>query len=243
LTQVFTADDVKAQLARFADPQRAAHSQKYFKTAAGEYGEGDRFIGLTVPNGRKVAKEFRWLELAEINELLQSPIHEHRLCALHILVLQFQAAVKRNQLETQREIYDLYMAALEAKAINNWDLVDTSAPYIVSGYLFDKDRSRLYELTKDERLWHRRTGILGSFGFIARGDASTSLELCAMVLDDKRDLIHKAAGWMLREVGKRVSVELLREFLARHVHEMPRTMLRYAIEHLPEAERQKWLKA
>ncbi len=232
-----TAETVKAQLQELATPARAAASQRYFKTGPGQYGEGDVFIGVTVPDGRKVARANRALALAEIEKLAQSAIHEHRLCALHLLVDRF----KRGDVAQREQIVEFYLALVDAGRVNNWDLVDTSAPYILGGWLIGRDPSLLTQLAANQELWHRRVGIMGTFGLIAAGESSIALEICESVLEDKRDLIQKAAGWMLREVGSRVSKTQLRDFLASHAAIMPRTMLRYAIEHLDADERKRWM--
>jgi len=232
-----SAETVRAQLQALADPERAVNSQRYFKTGPGQYGEGDVFIGVTVPAGRKVARANSNLAQAEIEKLAASPIHEHRLCALHILVENF----KRGDAATREQIVEQYLRLVEAGRVNNWDLVDTSAPYILGGWLIGRDPSLLTQLAANHELWHRRVGIMGTFGLIAAGESSIALKICESVLDDKRDLIQKAAGWMLREVGARVSKTELRDFLASHAAIMPRTMLRYAIEHLDADERQRWM--
>lgn len=227
---------VQSGLQRVSSPARAKANTWFFKTAPGEYGHGDRFLGNTVPQVRAVAKQFRDLPLAGILSTLQSPWHEERLCALLILVGQFQRA----KTEAAREaIVKAYLGHL--KWVNNWDLVDGSAGYILGVWLRDHDRAILYKLLKSKRLWDRRVAIIATQGLINAGESKDTLKLAAMLLDDKEDLMHKATGWMLREVGKRVSLEDLRGFLSKHAATMPRTMLRYAIEKMSPSERAKWM--
>ena len=208
---------------------------RFFKTGPGQYGEGDRFIGVTVPTTRKVAKEFKNLPLAEVKCLLHSDIHEERLLALVILVGRFE----KGDEAARKRIYDLYLA--NTKHINNWDLVDLSAPRIVGAYLETRSRKPLDCLAKSASLWERRISILATGWFIHYGEFADTLRIAEKLLHDKEDLIHKAVGWMLREVGKR-DVALLEEFLGRHCRVMPRTMLRYAIERFPEEKRRKYMK-
>ncbi len=233
-----TAASVREALAAFASPKRAAELQWFFKTEPGGYGEGDRFLGLTVPQSREVAKQFRDLSAAELFELANSPWHEHRLCALHIMVLQFQSAKSD---ETRAELAELYWRLLDANLVNNWDLIDTSAPYIGAWWL-DRDDAleACSQLARHEEIWHRRAGIMFTFAFIRAGRLEPTWQIAELLLADKHDLIHKAVGWMLREAGKR-DLDGLRVFLDEHVSRMPRTMLRYAIEKLPEPERKAWL--
>jgi 3-methyladenine DNA glycosylase AlkD len=209
--------------------------QRFFKTGAGEYAEGDRFIGVTVPPIRKLAQDYRDLPLQEIHSLLCSAIHEERLLALLLMVSQFQ---RGNKLQRQT-LYRLYLAS--TGQINNWDLVDVSAEHIVGGWLFDRSRKPLYKLARSASLWERRIAIMATFHFIKRGEFSETLRLAERLINDEHDLIHKAVGWMLREVGKREQgVE--EAFLQQHYRIMPRTMLRYAIEKFPEQRRQAYLK-
>jgi 3-methyladenine DNA glycosylase AlkD len=225
---------VRRRLRAFADSGRAASVARFFKTGAGEYGEGDRFLGLQVPQLRIVEREFRSLSLRDIRSLLASPWHEERLLALVILVDQFGHGD-----DAQRKaIYALYMASTDR--INNWDLVDASAPQIVGGYLERRSRAPLHRLAKSKSVWERRIAIIATQHFIRLGDFDQTLALATALLDDKHDLIHKAAGWMLREVGKRDRTRL-EIFLRKNVTRMPRTMLRYAIERFPTAVRRKYL--
>jgi 3-methyladenine DNA glycosylase AlkD len=225
-----TAKKVQSRLRSLADPEVAAASARFFKTGPGAYGDGDVFIGVRVPAIRKVAKEFKALPLPEIETLLHSEIHEERLLALVILVGQFE----KGDDTTRKRIYDLYLA--NTGHINNWDLVDLSAPQIVGGYLETRSRKPLDRLVKSASLWERRISILATHRFIRHGDFADTIRLAEKLLGDKEDLIHKAVGWMLREVGKR-DVAVLEEFLGKHCRVMPRTMLRYAIERFPEKER------
>ncbi len=222
------------RLRSLADPKVAAVLARFFKTGPGQYGEGDRFIGVKVPTTRKVAKEFKSLPLAEVECLLHSEIHEERLLALVILVGQFE----KGDDATRKTIYNLYLA--NTRHINNWDLVDLSAPQIVGGYLEDRSRRPLDRLVKSASLWERRISILATHWFIRHGDFADTLRIAEELLGDKQDLIHKAVGWMLREVGKR-DVTVLEEFLGQHCRVMPRTMLRYAIEQFSEKKRRKYM--
>lgn len=233
-----TSKDVTNALKKIADPKIAEHSKRFFKSGPGEYGEGDQFLGIRVPNQRNIAKKYRKLPFGEIEKLLQSEYHEVRLTAIYLLVYKYQ---KSKEFEKKQEIYEFYMNHLEA--VNNWDLVDSSAKYIAGHFLFeyDRDRSILYELSDSEDLWERRIAIMTTFYFVDQGDFDLTLELAEKYLDAPEDLIHKASGWMLREIGKQ-NEELLRNFLNKHYQEMPRTMLRYAIEKLDEPVRQMYLK-
>lgn len=221
-------------LRSLGSPEQAAVLARFFKTGPGQYGEGDRFIGVKVPVIRKVAKDFRHLSPPEIESLLHSAIHEERLLALVILVGQFE----KGDDGTRKSIYDLYLA--NTPYINNWDLVDLSAPQIVGGYLETRSRKPLDRLAKSASLWERRISIVATHRFIRHGEFSDTLRIAERLLGDKEDLIHKATGWMLREVGKR-DVAALEEFLGKHCRVMPRTMLRYAIERLTEENRRKYL--
>jgi 3-methyladenine DNA glycosylase AlkD len=228
------ARHAQRRLRSLGSPAVAAVSARFFKTGPGQYGEGDRFVGVRVPVIRKVAREFQSLALREIRTLLHSDIHEERLLALLILVAQFQ----RGNDDLQRRIFDLYLA--NTACVNNWDLVDLSAPPIVGGYLATRPRSLLYRLTRSSSLWERRIAVLATFHFIRQGDRDDTLRVAEMLLQDPEDLIHKAVGWMLREVGKR-DLAAEEEFLKQHGRAMPRTMLRYAIERFPEWKRRGYL--
>ena len=219
-----------------ADRRRAEGTARFFKCGPGEYGEGDRFIGVTVPAQRAIAKRFRELPLDDADALLASPIHEERLTALLILVDRFN---RSRDDRLRKQIFHLYVKRLPC--INNWDLVDLSAEHIVGGWLADKPRDLLERLARSKRLWSRRVAMLATFHYVQRGDHREAIRIATLLVDDTHDLIHKAVGWMLREVDKRASHEALTTFLARYAATMPRTMLRYAIERLPAAERAKWM--
>jgi 3-methyladenine DNA glycosylase AlkD len=230
-----TANDIRVKLKSFGSPARAEMSKRYFKTGPGQYGEGDIFYGNSAAAMRGLARDYQALAEDEILKLLCSPFHEERAVALLIFVRRFAKADSA----TRQRIYELYLA--HTAFINNWDLVDVSAPHVVGAYLADKSRKPLYRLGRSRSLWERRISIVATFHFIRQNDFSDTLELSQRLLADKEDLIHKAAGWMLREVGKR-DTDAARTFLAEHYQRMPRTMLRYAIERFPEAERQAYLK-
>jgi 3-methyladenine DNA glycosylase AlkD len=230
-----TASAVRQALHAQASPARVAGVTRYFKCGPGEYGEGDTFIGVTVPTQRTVARRFRDLSLGETDTLLTSSIHEERNTALFILVDQFTGGDER----TRGRIFRLYMRRL--RFVNNWDLVDTSAAAIVGGWLEDKPRGLLDRLARSKQLWSRRVAMIATFHYIHRGDHRDAVRIAAILVNDSHDLIHKAVGWMLREVDKRASPAALTTFLNRHAATMPRTMLRYAIERLPEAKRKRWM--
>lgn len=226
---------IQSRVRAMADPSQAAVLARFFKTGPGEYGEGDVFVGVRVPVLRKLAKECRALPLKEAERLLGSAVHEERLVALLIWV--FQAA--HGEETDKRRIYGRYLARA-AKHINNWDLVDLSAPQLVGAYLRDKSHAPLDRLARSKNLWERRISILATLHFIRNGQFDDTLRIAERLLGDGEDLIHKAVGWMLREVGKR-NQRVLERFLRQHHAAMPRTMLRYAIERLPEQRRQMYL--
>ncbi len=231
------ADAILARLRRLGDPIRATQSQRFFKTGPGEYGEGDRFLGLTVPVVRELTRRHEALPLDQIERLLDAEWHEARLLALLILVRRFES---RRATETEREaIYHLYLRRLDR--VNNWDLVDTSAPQIVGGWLATRSRAPLRRLARSSVMWERRVAMLATFHDIRQGDPAEALIIARVLRDDPHDLIHKAVGWMLREIGQRVDTRVLRDFLDEHAPRLPRTMLRYAIERLPEATRRHYL--
>lgn len=221
---------------QFASPADAKFLQGYFKTGPGEYGAGDQFVGIRVPVLRRLAKEFHSLPRRDVIALLQSPIHEERLLALIVMVNAYEGGDKTEQ----AEICELYLEQLAR--VNNWDLVDSSAPYILGPHLCERPRKILFRLAHSENLWHRRVAMLATFHFIRSKDFADALRLAELLRDDGHDLMHKAVGWMLREIGKR-DVAVLKQFLQRHAALMPRTMLRYAIEKLPERERKRYLRA
>lgn len=230
-----SASAIKKRLREYSDKKKAALLQGFFKTGPGEYAEGDIFIGVMVPYTRKVASEFCDISLSEAEKLLNSPIHEERLTALLILVAKFRLAGE----EDREKIYRLYLK--NYKRINNWDLVDLTAYHIIGCHLKDKDKETLYELARSGNMWKRRMAILATFYYIRENDFKESMKIADMLLNDKEDLIHKAVGWMLREVGKRDQA-LLESFLDKRCTKMPRTMLRYSIERFPESKRQAYLK-
>lgn len=229
--------ELKKDILAVADKGKAILVAGYFKTYEGGYGAGDKFYGLTVPVSRKIAKKYKTLTLDKVAQLLASPMHEERQIALLILADQFGSGNE----EKKKEIYDFYLSHLEG--INNWDLIDGSADKIVGGYLLDKkDRSILVKLAKSENIWHKRISIIATFAFIKEKKESVdTFTIAKILLHDKHDLIHKAVGWMLREVGKRVSQKDEEEFLKENYKNMPRTMLRYAIEKFPERKRMNYL--
>ena len=232
-----TAASVQADLAAVSSPEDAKFLAGYFKTGPGGYGEGDIFLGVRVPESRRIAKQYRGLPLEELDILLDSPIHEHRLCALHIIVGQFQRAKTDRQRE---ELFDFYLDAAMRGRINNWDLVDTSAPYMGAWLVAHPRKTMILNLARSEKLWERRLAIMFTFANIRALDFGVPQHISMILLNDKHDLIHKAVGWMLREIGNR-DLEVLRAFLAKHHKTMPRTMLRYAIEKLSAEERAKWM--
>lgn len=233
------AADVRKELKSMADPDKAAILQRFFKTGPGYYGEGDIFIGVMVPQSRQIAKKFSQLPLREIRTLLYSHVHEERLVALLILAWRYSSSL--NSMEKE-EIAKFYLEHI--KQVNNWDLVDLSAPNILGAHLVDRDDRRrrlLYRLAGSENVWERRIAILATLHFIRNDDFSETLKIAGMMLHDMHDLIHKAVGWMLREVGKR-DAAAEEAFLEKYCSVMPRTMLRYAIERLPESKRRRYKK-
>jgi 3-methyladenine DNA glycosylase AlkD len=221
-----SAERIRKDLRASGDPARAKVIQSFFKTGPGQYGEGDVFLGVTVPQSRKIAKAHRAVDLGVVRELVHSRIHEERLVGLLILVSKYKSG--------EDGIVDFYLENLGQ--VNNWDLVDLSAPCILGAALADKDRSLLFKLARSDSLWERRIAIVATYHFIRRNEFGETIKIAEILLHDKHDLIHKAVGWMLREVGKR-SLPALEKFLARHHSAMPRTMLRYAIERMPEKKR------
>jgi 3-methyladenine DNA glycosylase AlkD len=226
---------LKQDLKKASDKKQAALLQRFFKTSEGQYGAGDVFLGIKVPIQRAICKNYgSKLTLDDIQELLNDNIHEHRLCALFALVAQYKKADEKQK----KKIYRFYLK--NTKRINNWDLVDLSAHKIVGDYLLDKDRKILYKLAKSKNLWEKRISIISTFAFIAKGQLKDSIKISELLLKDKHDLIHKAVGWVLREVGKK-DVKVLEKFIQKHYKDMPRTMLRYSIEKFPEKKRKKYL--
>ncbi len=220
---------------RLKNPAKAKHLSRFFKTGKGEYGEGDVFLGIVVPLQRQLSRKYQDLNLKDLQTLLFSKVHEYRLTALIILVLKFNKADEKEQ----KEIVDFYLK--NTKKINNWDLVDLSCHHILGKYFFNKDRKIFYKLARSENLWEKRISVISTFDFIRNNQFEDSLKIAEILLHDKHDLIHKAVGWMLREVGKR-DLKTEEEFLKKHYKKMPRMMLRYAIEKFPEEKRQWYLK-
>jgi len=227
-------ESLKKELQELADEKQAEILQRFFKTGKGEYGEGDIFLGIKVPVQRDVAKKYFGLSLPKIQELLKSNIHEHRLIGLIILSNKY----KESKEEDQANIFNFYLK--NTKNINNWDLVDVTAPNIVGHFLSDKKKNILYNLARSNNLWERRIAIVSTFNFIRKQEFEDTLALSEILLDDKHDLMHKAVGWMLREVGKKDEA-VLEAFLKQHYKVMPRTMLRYSIERFDEDKRKKYL--
>lgn len=227
-----TAAAIRRRLRALGDPEGAIGAARFFKTGPGQYGEGDRFYGLNAAAIRKVEREFAALSLDEIEKLLESEWHEERLVALLLMVRRYRT--------DPESIYEMYLRRTDR--INNWDLVDCSAADIVGAHLMDRSRAPLKKLAKSKSLWERRIAIVATYYFIKRGESDETLAIAELLLGDEQDLIHKAAGWMLREVGKRVSQEAEEAFLRRHAPRMPRTMLRYAIERFPEELRLEFMR-
>ncbi len=228
--------NIQKDLQALSNKTKAAFVQGYFKTGKGEYGEGDIFLGITVPQQRIVAKKYyAVLDFSDFQKLLESQIHEYRFTCLEMLVFKFE---KSKDEKSRKQIFNFYIK--NKKYINNWDLVDTSSPYIVGGYLHDKDKSLLYKLAQSKNIWDRRIAIVATYNFIKKQQYTETLKISEILLHDTHDLIHKAVGWMLREVGNK-SVEIEEEFLKKHYKQMPRTMLRYAIEKFPKEVRKLYL--
>lgn len=232
--------NLRKELRELADSEKAKILQRFFKTGKGEYGEGDIFLGITVPKSRNVAKKFLDLSFNELQDLLNSKSHEERFVALLILTYNFEKAEKNNDGLSMKKIYDFFMANAELGNINNWDLVDVTTPKIVGKYLLHKDRSILYDFINSKNLWKKRISLLSTFWFIRSNDFGDSLKFAQILLNDKHDLIHKAVGWMLREVGKK-DEKVLKDFLKKNYKKMPRTMLRYSIEKFDEKTRKRYL--
>jgi 3-methyladenine DNA glycosylase AlkD len=223
------------ELKTLSDIQIAEHAQRFFKTGKDEYGEGDKFLGIRVPILRKKAEQYKYLSLEEISHLLQSQFNEIRLISLFILIKSYEKSDHKHK----EEIVNLYIGNIAF--INNWNLVDASAPKILGDYLMNKKKTLLYRLASSNNLWERRIAIMSTFNFIKKGLYKDTIKIAAILINDKEDLIHKAVGWMLREVGKRdFNIEV--SFLNKYADKMPRTMLRYSIEKFPEGLRKEYLK-
>lgn len=230
------SDQIRLELNKYGNKEKAAFLPKFFQAFPGGYGEGDYFIGVTVPEQRRIARRhFRPVLLNELEDLIRDPVHECRLTALFILVLKYERAKTENE---KQAIVDYYLGNIDH--INNWDLVDSSAYKILGAHLFEKERNLLYELARSGKLWRQRIAIIATLYFIRNFDFTDTLELAALLLDHEHDLIHKAVGWMLREVGNR-DHEIEYRFLKDHYKVMPRTMLRYAIEKFDPKLRKKFL--
>lgn len=228
-------NQLKKDLNKLKNPARVKILARFFKTGKGQYGEGDIFLGITVPLQRQVVKKYLDLSLKDLRDLLNNKIHEYRLTGILILVEKYRKGDER----VKKQIFNFYLKNIQY--INNWDLVDISAPKIIGDYLLDKDRKILYQLVRSKSLWERRISVLATFRFIKENQFKDSLKIAEILLNDAHDLIHKAVGWMLREVGKKDQIEEER-FLLRYHQKMPRTMLRYAIERFKENKRQFYLK-
>lgn len=225
--------DLKNDLNNLGNSEKVKPLGRFFKTGKGEYGEGDKFLGVSVPDQRKIAKKYQDLGLNNIQKLLDSKFHEYRQVALIILTHKYKKA------EDKKNIADFYLK--NTKNINNWDLVDISAPKILGDYLLDKDRSVLYKLAKSKNLWEKRIAILSTYAFIKNGQFDDALKIAEILLNDQHDLIHKAVGWMLREIGNKNQI-VEERFLRKHYKNMPRTMLRSAIEKFDEKKRKFYMK-
>lgn len=228
-------NDIKRDLRNYANRKLAEHSQVFFKTGEGEYGEGDKFLGITVPNSRKVANKYKSIGLNDVQLLLSSKHHEERLVALLILINKYE----KGSQNVKQQIFDLYLK--NTHHINNWDLVDVSAYKIVGKHLLKSNRKILYSLSASTSLWERRISIIATYEFIKQNDFKDTLKLAKRFINDTEDLIHKAVGWMLREIGKR-DINTVDKFLNENYEKMPRVMLRYAIEKFSDKERQEYLK-
>ncbi len=230
-------EDIKKELQKYINPEKAVHYPKFFQAYEGGYGEGDKFIGVTVPNQRKVAKKYyKTISIKDVEKLLQQDIHEYRQTALFILTYKYE---KSEETGRKKEIVDIYISNTDY--INNWDLVDSSAYKILGDYLFDKDKKLLYKMANSSNMWEQRIAIIATLNFIKKGNFEDTLNISKSLIDHDHDLIHKAVGWMLREVGKK-NYDVEYNFLIKYYKNMPRTMLRYSIEKFDEEVRQKFLK-
>ena len=228
-------EEIRKAIKRLSNKEYAARLQKYFKTGKGEYGEGDKFLGIRVPVIRKMAKKYRDISINEAAGFIQSPYHEERMFSLLVLIGLFKRANARDQ----KRAYSLYLS--NTKYVNKWDLVDVSAGRIVGAYLLDRDKKPIYVLARSKNIWERRISIMSTSCFIGNNGFHDTLNIAEMLLDDREDLIHKAVGWLLRETGNR-NIGLEEKFLRKHCKRMPRTMLRYAVEKFPEGKRKSYLK-
>lgn len=229
------AEDVIKDVRKEADPAKVEILSRFFKTRKGEYGEGDLFLGVKVPPLRKISKKYKGLPLPELQKIVKSKYHEERLLGFFILCETFQKTPE----EDRNKLHQFYLKNL--KYVNNWDIVDLSSREMIGDYLLDKKRDILYKLAKSENLWERRISIISTYAFIRKQDFKDALKISEILLKDKEDLIHKAVGWMLREIGNR-SLKPETDFLDKHASSMPRTMLRYAVEKFPDKLRTKYMK-
>jgi len=233
--------DLISELKKYKNKEKEAFYPKFFKTGKGEYGEKDIFLGVSVPNSRKVAIKFQNINLNEIKKLIHNEIHEVRLCALLILTEKYEKEKQKQNIQNQKKIFEFYLENL--KGVNNWDLVDTSSYKIIGEYLKEKstkEREILYKFAKSNDLWKKRIAIISTFAFIKNNDFEDTIKISEILLNDKHDLIHKAVGWMLREMGKK-DIKSLEIFLEKHARKMPRTALRYSIEKFEEKKRKYYL--
>jgi 3-methyladenine DNA glycosylase AlkD len=228
-------DQLREDMRKLSSPEKARVLSRFFKTGKGDYGEGDTFLGIMVPDQRSTAKKYPDLSMNDLRRLISSGMHEERLVCLFILINRYKKADNRGK----KEVVDFYLTNI--RYINNWDLVDLSSGPILGDHLIDGDRSMLYEMAKSDDLWERRIAVISTFAFIRENDFGDTLRIAEMLLNDRHDLIHKAVGWMLREIGKRDQAKE-EEFLKQHYKKMPRTMLRYAIERFDEDKRKYYLK-
>ncbi|MFZ0454278.1 MAG: DNA alkylation repair protein [Ignavibacteriaceae bacterium] len=227
--------ELKQTVKNNSNKQQAIILQRFFKTGKGEYGEGDVFAGIKVPLSRKIANDFKDLDFTDLQKVIQSKIHEERLITLFILIAKY----KNSDDAVREKLFNFYLKNI--RYVNNWDLVDLSAEKIIGAYLIDKDKRLLFDLVKSNNIWERRIAIMSTFCFIKANQFAAALKISELLLKDKHDLIHKASGWMLREIGKR-DIQAEEVFLQKYYKNMPRTMLRYAIEKFPEKKRLNYLK-
>jgi len=237
MTEQLTAAKFQKELQALSSAAELKKIQRYFKSGEGDYAAGDKFIGVRMGDVFALAKKYSTMPLSEIEKLLESPVHEARVGAVSIM--DFQARNKKTEAIRRKDLFDLYLRRHDR--INNWDLVDRSAPHVVGGYLADKPRKILYQLARSKNVWERRTAIVSTFYFIRQGEVDDTFKIAELLVQDKHDLIHKAAGGWVREAGKKDRVRWL-AFLDQHAATMPRTMLRYAIEHLDQKQREHYLK-
>ena len=230
-------NDLKKDLQKLASPQKAKDCARFFKVGKGEYGEGDKFIGVTVPEQRVIAKKYLDISLTELEKLVSSPIHEYRLTGFMLLVYKYE---KTEDNKLKKKYYDFYLK--NHKFANNWDIIDVTTPKVIGAYLFENiaERKILYQYAISKNLWERRVTMLATYAFITKNDFVDALKISKILLNDKHDLIHKAVGWMLREIGKK-DQKVEEEFLQKYYKKMPRTMLRYAIEKFSDNKRKKYL--